>query len=194
MQTVAEQADIEPLTALSLEVGLGGRPIGLRWLLTILFWWRGKKRVLALIRLSQHAHLTGNRRLGRWAAGTLRRDYGCFVQPGARIGPKLWLPHPNGIVIGTGARIGSGCTIYHQVTLGGARMGDWQANRYPTVGNNVTIFAGAKLIGAISVGDGAVIGANAVVNRDVPPHHVAMGVPARTRPIAAARVMETTVD
>lgn len=194
MQSVAEQADVPPMMALSIEAGYDGRPLGLRRLLTILFWRRGKLRVLALIRLTQHAHATGNRFLGRWAATTLRRDYGCFVQSGARIGPGLWLPHPNGIVIGAGARIGSACTIYHQVTLGGARMGDWQANRYPAVGDNVTIFAGAKLIGQVRIGDDAIIGANAVVNRDVPSRHVAYGIPARARPATTTRVSKALAD
>lgn len=186
MNIVAEVAEVRPLTALSADLGRGDRRVGWARLVHVLYWRRGTPKALALIRLAQHFHRTGNRLLGRWAAQALRRDYGCFVQPGAAIGPGLKLPHPTGVVIGHGARIGANCTIYHQVTLGGARMGDWKANRYPLVGDSVTIFAGAKLIGAITVGDGAVIGANAVVNRDVPPGHVATGVPARCRPLRPA--------
>lgn len=185
-KVAGEAADCAPLAALSVDLYKERRRIGWPRLLYILFWRRGTSRALALIRLAQHFHLSGNRLLGRWAAQALRRDYGCFVQPGAKIGPGLWLPHPNGVVIGSGARIGAGCTIYHQVTLGGARKGDWKANRYPEVGDGVTLFAGAKLIGAITVGDDAVVGANAVVNRDVPAGHNAVGVPARCRPIRNA--------
>ena len=102
------------------------------------------------------------------------------------------MPHPGGIVIGAGARIGARCTIYHQVTLGGARAGDGGGANYPRVGDGVTLFAGAKLLGGIKVGDGAVIGANAVVTRDVPPRHAAGGIPARTWPITAAPVPDTS--
>lgn len=180
--TEIDRADSEPMAALSVDLGMNGRAVGPIKLLTILFWRRGTARALALIRLAQHFHAGGNRLRRRWAEEALRRDYACFVQPGARIGPGLRLPHPTGIVIGAGARVGANCTIYHQVTLGGARMGDWQANNYPDIGDDVTIFAGAKLIGAIRVADRAVVGANAVVNRDVPPGQVAVGVPARCRP------------
>ena len=92
------------------------------------------------------------------------------------------MPHPNGIIIGQGVSIGNDVVIYHQVTLGGARRGDWRAGRYPAVGDNTVIFAGAKIVGAVSVGNDCVIGANAVVNRDVPPHHVAVGIPAVCHP------------
>lgn len=180
-----QDGSLAPLAALSIDIFGRRRRIGFLHLLVILFWWRGTPRALALIRLGQHFHLTGWRLLRRWLEEALRRDYGCFVQPGAVIGPGLRLPHPMGIVIGRGARVGAGCIIYHQVTLGGARTGDGRAARYPRVGGEVTIFAGAKLIGAISVGEGATVGANAVVNRDVPAGHVAAGAPARSRPAPA---------
>lgn len=173
----------DPMTALSVGLYGGTKRVGLLRILFILFVRRGNWKALVLIRLIELFHMRAHLRLCRWATGTLRREFGCFVQPGARIGPGLRLPHPNGIVIGQGARVGARCAIYHQVTLGGARSGDWQANRYPDVRDGVTIFAGAKLIGAITVGDGAVIGANAVVNRDVPAHSVAVGIPASCRPL-----------
>ncbi|MEZ0497977.1 serine O-acetyltransferase [Sphingomonas sp. IW22] len=139
----------------------------------------GRYRAVALIRLAQHFDRPRRRRFRDWANRQLRRDFGCFVQPGAQIGPGLKLPHPSGIVIGTGARIGSNCTIYHQVTLGGARRGDFKANRYPSVGDDVVLYAGAKLLGGIRVGNHVEVGANAVVRCDVPDNSVAVGIPAR---------------
>lgn len=177
-------ASADPLAALSSDLYGGAKRATVVRILVILFVTRGNWKALVLIRLIQWSRLRERAFIGNWASTTLRREFGCFVQPGATIGPGLRLPHPNGIVIGSGAHIGAGCTIYHQVTLGGARKGDWQANRYPQVGDNAMIFAGAKLLGAITVGEGAVIGANAVVNRDVPAHHVAIGSPAICRPLA----------
>ena len=93
------------------------------------------------------------------------------------IGGGLLLPHPNGIVIHPAVRVGANCLILQQVTLGTVDAGG-----VPVVGGRVDIGAGAKLLGPITVGDHATIGANAVVLHDVPAHHVAVGVPARSRP------------
>lgn len=105
--------------------------------------------------------------------------YGCFIGPNAQIGVGVQFPHPNGIVIGADTTIGENCVIYQQVTFGGKVIGDAQKGNYPKVGNNVIIFAGAKLIGDISVGDNVIIGANSVVNKDIPSFSVVAGVPAR---------------
>jgi len=88
--------------------------------------------------------------------------YGCFMSLNAEIGVGLKLPHPNGIVIGEGVKIGRNCIIYQQVTLGGKILGDAKAGNYPQIGDDVTIFAGAKIIGSIIVGDHCMIGANSV--------------------------------
>ncbi|MEH3106978.1 MAG: serine acetyltransferase [Sphingomonas fennica] len=154
--------------------------------LSALFVHRGNWTMLVLIRLAQAAHASRNRFLGRYAARRLRCEFGSFVQPAAAIGPGLRLPHPNGIVIGGGVRIGARCTIFQQVTLGARRAGDGFGEAYPDIGDDVTIFAGAKLIGAVRIGDGAVIGANAVVVHDVPAGHYAVGVPAKTGPLGGA--------
>ena len=176
---------VDPLAALAVD--LYGRPRGAMWarIFAILFVSSGNWKALVLIRLIQAAEAGGRTRraVGAWASRSLRREFGCFVHPKARIGPGLRLPHPNGIVIGAGARIGARCTIYHQVTLGGARSGDGGGANYPRIGDEVTLFAGAKLIGGVEVGSAAVIGANALVNRDVPPRHAAGGVPAKAWPI-----------
>lgn len=175
--------EMPPLEALAID--LYGRPtsIGVIRIVALLVGGSEARRVLTMIRLLQYCHIHGWRRIGDWTDRRLRRDYGCFIQRGATMGPGLKLPHPTGIVLGSGARIGANCVVYHQVTLGGAHRGDWQAGRYPTVGDGVTLFSGAKLLGAIHIGDGAVIGANAVVTADVPARHVAKGVPARATPL-----------
>ncbi|WP_432541747.1 serine O-acetyltransferase [Kineococcus sp. SYSU DK002] len=105
------------------------------------------------------------------------RSAGAEISPFARIGPGLCLMHSTGIVIGPDVRIGRGLRIYQNVTLG-----DGSTPGQPTIGDDVTISAGACVLGGVTVGDRAVIGANAVVTRDVPADHVAVGVPATSRP------------
>ena len=90
----------------------------------------------------------------------------------------IQFPHPNGIVIGDSTIIGNNCIIYQQVTLGGRSIGDAQKGNYPSVGNNVVIFAGAKIIGGINIGDNVIVGANSVVNKDMPADSIVAGVPA----------------
>lgn len=96
------------------------------------------------------------------------------IEPRATLGRRLMLPHPNGVVIHEDAVIGDDCMIMQQVTIGMIGTGE-----VPTIGNRVYIGAGAKIIGKITVGDDARIGANAVVTTDVPPFCTAVGVPAR---------------
>lgn len=95
------------------------------------------------------------------------------------IGPGLVIPHPQGTVLGA-AYIGSNVTIFHQVTLGGKSADfEYASHKRPHVADNVTISVGAKILGAIHLGEGSVIGANAVVLSDVPPASMAVGVPAK---------------
>jgi serine O-acetyltransferase len=96
------------------------------------------------------------------------------ISPEAKLGQKLMLPHPNGVVIHEHAVIGDDCMIMQQVTVG--MIGEGQV---PRIGNKVYIGAGAKIIGRVNVGDGARIGANAVVTKDVPDGSTAVGIPAR---------------
>lgn len=105
--------------------------------------------------------------------------FSCFLSPQAQIGEGLKLPHPVGIVIGDGVQIGKRVIIYQGVTIGAGRVGEGVNGLYPKIGNDVIIYAGAKVIGNINIGDGAVIGANAVVIADVPKGGVVVGVPAR---------------
>ncbi|WBT08311.1 serine O-acetyltransferase [Corynebacterium sp. SCR221107] len=105
---------------------------------------------------------------------------GIEIHPGATIGRRFFIDHGMGIVIGETAEIGDGVMLYHGVTLGGQVL--TQTKRHPTICDNVTIGAGAKVLGPITVGAGSAIGANAVVTKDVPPDHIAIGIPATNRP------------
>src|SRR5213593_4165160 len=119
----------------------------------------------------------GFRWLARWLSHWGRWLTGIEIHPGATIGRRVFIDHGMGIVIGETAEIGDDCTLYHGVTLGGT---SWNhGKRHPTLGRGVVIGAGAKVLGPILVGDGAKIGSNAVVVRDVPPGATAVGIPAR---------------
>ena len=104
--------------------------------------------------------------LGRFSSHIARWLTGIEIHPAAKLGRRLVIDHGMGVVIGETAEIGDDCYLYHQVTLGVARTSS--GKRHPTVGNNVIIGAGAKVLGPISVGDNARVGANAVVLDDVP--------------------------
>ncbi len=101
---------------------------------------------------------------------------GVEIHPGATIGRGLFIDHGMGIVIGETAEIGDHCTIYHNVTLGGTGK-QKNKKRHPTIGNNVLIGTGSKVLGPVTVGDNARIGANSVVLKDVPPNATVIGVP-----------------
>jgi serine O-acetyltransferase len=119
----------------------------------------------------------GFRWLARWLAHWGRWLTGIEIHPGARIGRRVFIDHGMGVVIGETAEINDDCTLYHGVTLGGT---SWNAGkRHPTLGKGVVIGAGAKILGPILIGDGAKIGSNAVVVRDVPAGATAVGIPAR---------------
>lgn len=102
---------------------------------------------------------------------------GVEIHPGATIGKRLFIDHGLGIVIGETAEVGDDVTLYHQVTLGGT--GKESGKRHPTVGNNVIISAGSKIIGSIYIGDDVKVGANSVVLKDVPAGCTVVGIPAK---------------
>ena len=102
---------------------------------------------------------------------------GVDIHPGAKIGKRLFIDHAQGVVIGETAIIGDDVVIFHGATLGGT--GKEKGKRHPTVGNNVLIGCGAKVLGNITIGDNAKIGANTVVLKDVPANSTAVGIPAK---------------
>ena len=117
---------------------------------------------------------------------------GIEIHPGAKIGRGLFIDHGMGIVIGETAEIGDNCTLYQNVTLGGT--GKDKGKRHPTIGNNVLIGSGAKVLGPFSVGDNSKIAANAVVLSEVPDNSTAVGVPARIVRINNQRVSSMDLD
>ena len=118
---------------------------------------------------------------------------GIEIHPGAKIGKRLVIDHGMGIVIGETAEIGDDVLLYQGVTLGGS--GKDQGKRHPTIGNNVLIGSGAKVLGPFKVGDNSRIAANAVVLKEIPPNSTAVGVPARVVRIDGERVdYATEVD
>ena len=146
-------------------------------------------------------HAIINHRIAHWHG---RRDYchkmkflartisqwsrfwtGIEIHPGAKIGRRLVIDHGMGIVIGETAEVGDDCLIYQGVTLGGT--GKDQGKRHPTLGNNVLVGSGARVLGPFKVGDGARIAANAVVLKEVPEDATAVGVPARVVRIAGEK-------
>jgi serine O-acetyltransferase len=111
----------------------------------------------------------------RFLAELMRKLTGVEIHPGALLGQGVFIDHATGVVIGETAEVGNNVTIYHGVTLGGTSLD--RVKRHPTVGDNVTIGAGAKVLGAITIGAGSQIGANSVVVKPVPPGAVVVGVP-----------------
>jgi len=123
--------------------------------------------------------------LARLNSQLARHCTGIEIHPGAKIGRRLVIDHGMGIVIGETAEIGDDCLIYHGVTLGGT--GKDQGKRHPTIGNNVMISTGAKVLGPFKVGDNSRIAANAVVLREVPENATAVGIPAKIVRIAGEK-------
>ncbi|MCA1669823.1 MAG: serine O-acetyltransferase [Thermomicrobia bacterium] len=132
---------------------------------------------VVLHRLAHHLALRRVPVLPRLVSHFSRWITGIEIHPDARLGRRLTIDHGMGIVIGATAEIGDDVLLYQGVTLGNARF--QRGKRHPTVGNNVVVGAGAKVLGPITVGDGARIAAGAVVVNDVPPHTTAAGVPAK---------------
>jgi serine O-acetyltransferase len=117
---------------------------------------------------------------------------GIEIHPAAKIGPEFFIDHGSGVVIGETAEIGRRVTLYQGVTLGGT--GFQRGKRHPTLGDNVTAGSGAKLLGPISVGDGAKIGANTVVVEDVPPGSTVVGNPGHPVKVEGRRVEGPDAD
>jgi len=129
--------------------------------------------------------------LGRFISHMTRWFTGIEIHPGAKIGERVFFDHAMGVVVGETAEIGDGCTIYQGVTLGGTSLYKG-TKRHPTLGRDVVVSAGAKVLGGFEVGDGAKIGSNAVVIKPVPAGATAVGIPARIIPSKAGESADVT--
>ena len=126
-------------------------------------------------RKAHKLYLKGEYYKARKISQKTARQTGIEIHPGAQIGKGLFIDHGNGVIIGETAIIGDNVTLYQGVTLGGT--GKEQGKRHPTIGNNVMISAGAKILGSFTIGDNSKIGAGSVVLEEVPPNSTVVGVP-----------------
>lgn len=144
-------------------------------ILNILF--SGSFHLLLAHRITHTVHIHVSQFFARRLSDLIRIIYGCDISPGATIGAGTMFIHPFGVVIGDGAVIGEKCRIYNGVTIGN-RKGE-NADGMACLENNVLVGSGAKILGAVKIGNGARIGANSVVLCDIPPAATAVGVPAK---------------
>ncbi|HOJ48489.1 MAG TPA: serine O-acetyltransferase [Bacillota bacterium] len=128
-------------------------------------------------RIAHFLYKRGNYFIARAVSQMARNITGIEIHPAAKIGKRLFIDHGSAVVIGETAEVGDDCTIYQGVTLGGT--GKHTGKRHPTIGNNVMIGAGAKVLGPIKVGDNSKIAAGAVVLKDIPANSTAVGIPAK---------------
>lgn len=130
--------------------------------------------------------------IARYISQRCRSKTGIEIHPGAKIGKRLFIDHGAGVVIGETAEIGDDCILYQNVTLGGT--GKDVGKRHPTLGNNVLVGSGAKVLGPFKIGDNSKIAANAVVLDEVPPNCTAVGVPARVVKRDGIRIGNSDLD
>jgi serine O-acetyltransferase len=170
--------DRDPAARSTLEILLSYPGLHAIWGYRITHWlWKRRLRLLA-----------------RWLSHVVRFLTGIEIHPGATIGHKFFIDHGMGVVIGETAEVGENVTLYHGVTLGGTTLE--KGKRHPTLEDNVVVGAGAKVLGAITIGSGSRIGANAVVVKPVPSNSVVVGVPgqvvvrSKPRPVDAPPDLE----
>jgi serine O-acetyltransferase len=134
-------------------------------------------RVMLSYRRAHKLYLKGHYFWARLISQKARKRTGIEIHPGATIGKGFFIDHGAGVIIGETTIIGDNCTLYQGVTLGGT--GKEQGKRHPTLGNNVMVSAGAKILGSFKIGDNSKIGAGSVVLEEVPPNSTVVGVPGR---------------
>lgn len=134
-------------------------------------------KVMLHYRVAHRLYMKKHYFLARWVSQRGVRKTGIEIHPGAVIGKGFFIDHGNGVIIGETTVIGDNVTLYQGVTLGGT--GKEQGKRHPTLGNNIMVGAGAKVLGSCTIGDNCKIGAGSVVLRDVPPGCTVVGVPGR---------------
>src|SRR5438128_6157897 len=147
---------------------------------------------LALHRVAHAIWRRGWTITARFLSHIARFLTGIEIHPAARLGPGLFIDHGMGVVIGETAEVGENVTLLQGVTLGGTSLK--REKRHPTLGNDVVVGAGAKIIGAFKIGDGSRIGAGSVVVREVPPNSVVVGVPGRVTYRDGRRVSGIDMD
>ena len=134
-------------------------------------------RAILSYRVAHKLYLKKHYFMARWISQRSARKTGIEIHPGATIGKGLFIDHGHGVIIGETAIVGDNVTLYQGVTLGGT--GKETGKRHPTIGNNVMISAGAKVLGSFTVGENSKIGAGSVVLSEVPPNCTVVGVPGR---------------
>jgi serine O-acetyltransferase len=134
-------------------------------------------KVMLHYRVAHKLYLKKHYFLARWVSQRGARKTGIEIHPGAKIGENFFIDHGNGVIIGETSEIGNNVTLYQGVTLGGT--GKEHGKRHPTIGDNVMISAGAKIIGSFKIGENSKIGAGSVVIEEVPPNCTVVGVPGR---------------
>lgn len=134
-------------------------------------------KVMMHYRIAHKLYTQGHYFLARWVSQRGVRKTGIEIHPGAQIGENFFIDHGNGVIIGETAIIGNNVTLYQGVTLGGT--GKEHGKRHPTIGDNVMISAGAKVLGSFTIGENSKIGAGSVVLEAVPPNCTVVGVPGR---------------
>ncbi|MDD7023489.1 MAG: serine O-acetyltransferase EpsC [Lachnospiraceae bacterium] len=134
-------------------------------------------KVILSYRIAHKLYQSGHFFWARWVSQKAARKTGIEIHPGAQIGKGLFIDHGSGVIIGETTIIGDNVTLYQGVTLGGT--GKEQGKRHPTLGDNVMVSAGAKILGSFKIGDNCKIGAGSVVLKEVPPNCTVVGVPGR---------------
>ena len=149
-------------------------------------------RVILRYRVAHKLYLKKHYFWARWISQRAARKTGIEIHPGAKIGRGLFIDHGSGVIIGETTVIGDNVTLYQGVTLGGT--GKESGKRHPTVGNNVLIGAGAKILGSFTIGENSKIGAGSVVLEEVPPNCTVVGVPGRIVKMDNKKVPRSDMD
>lgn len=157
----------------------------------VLLLYPGVKAIM-YYRVAHYFHEKKHYFIADYLSKAARRKTGIEIHPAAKIGKNVFIDHGTGVVIGETAEVGDNCTIYQGVTLGGT--GKDKGKRHPTIGANVTIGCGAKVLGPFHVGDNSKIAANAVVLNEIPPNSTCVGVPARVVKRDNIRIDRPVID
>ena len=147
---------------------------------------------VSMYRMSHELWIQGRKEEARDINFISHHITGSDIHPGATIGKRFFIDHATGVVIGETAEIGDNCTLYQGVTLGGT--GKDVGKRHPTLGNNVMVGSGAKILGPFKIGDNSKVAANAVVLKEIPPNCTAVGIPAKVVKMGEKKVPQSDLD